>query len=355
MTQLLHVPLKLVAGLLGSLFIYMAVFLYKDEREGIQNYLDEAWKELRKRQGIAISRHVAFMQTVATLTSRLFDWIFGERYFSLRALTVSICLSTLSLLVSLVVQGLYEWDPAAAAEGPQMLLLGILFAIIAIFMICLVLCIRFPRLSERRTWFLLVFCAALIVTVQILRDEEADLTVLYLATLIVGSAAVLFASFACDIAFIAVTRQAVRWASGLTSFPKIVGIVILNLLMAAALLVYPFWWSSERLYYDLGANEIGSWTGIYNPVAGVGETVHVLSCSNFVDALGASVFIMLGLLMLLHRVFWPLLARPVYALADLGVIGHRKLLGTAGLALLGYATGKPMAILTKLVEVFYKK
>jgi hypothetical protein len=352
MTQFLHVSLKLVAGLLALLFLYMATFLYKDEREGIQNYLDEAWKKLRKRQGIAISRHVAFMQTVADLTSALFDRIFGEHYFSLRALTVSICLSTLSLLVSFFIQMFYE--SGLPVNRAEMLAVSIFVAVIVIFIICLVLSIRFPSLSKRKVWFFLVFCAALIVTADILWDEEADLTLWYLVTLIIGSAVVLFVSFACDIAFMAATRRGVRWASGLKSVPKIVGIITLNLLMAAALLVYPYWWSSQRLAYERGGNVLGSMIGD-NPVAQIGETVHLLSCSNFVDALGASVFILFGLMMLLHRMFWPLLARPIFALADLGVIGHRKLLGTVGLALLGYATGKPMELLIKLVELFYKK
>jgi hypothetical protein len=357
MRQLLHIPLRLVAGLVSLLLLYMAFFLYKDEREGIQNYLDEAWKKLRKKQRSAISRHVAFMQTVADLTSELFDRIFGERYFSLRAFTVSICLSTLSLLVSFLIQKLYE--SGVPVDGAEMLaaviLVAIVVIVIVIFVICLVLSIRFPTLSKRKAWFFIVFSAALIVTVDILWDEEADLTVWYLATLIAGSAGVLFVSFACDIGFMAVTRQGLRWASALKSVPKIVGIVTLNLLIAAILLVYPFWWSNQQLDYERGANVLGSLTGAYNPVARVGKTVHLLSSSNLVDALGASAFIIFGLLMLLHRVFWPLFARPVYALADLGVIGHRKLLGTVGLALLGYATGKPMEILTKLVELFYKK
>lgn len=349
----LHVSLKLVAGLLALPLLYVAIFLYKDEREGVQNYLDQSWKALRKRQGIAISSHVAFMQTVADMTSGLFSRIFGERYFSLRAFAVSICLSMLSLLVSLVVQVLYE--SVAPEDFPEkMLVVGILVIVIVPFVICLVLSIRFPRLSQKKTWLFLVFCAALIVTVEILRDE-ADLTAWYVATLLVGSAGILIVSFTCDIAFMAITRQAVRWASGLNSFPKIVGIIILNLLMTSALLAYPLWWSSQQLAYDSGANKLATLTGAYDPVAGLGEIVNVLSCSNFVDALAASIFIIFGVLMLLHRVFWPLLARPVYALADLGVIGHRKLFGTVGLVLMGYATGKPMEIVTKLLDAFLKK
>jgi hypothetical protein len=64
-----------------------------------------------------------------------------------------------------------------------------------------------------------------------------------------------------------------------------------------------------------------------------------MSLSTLFPALIAGLIIIVMGLIALHRVLWPLMARPVYALAQHGVIRQHKLLGSLGFALFALGIG----------------
>jgi hypothetical protein len=98
MWRLSHVLLKAFGTGLGLVCLYAAVYLYRDERERVQNHLEDWWQKIRNKQATALSSHVALMQTVGDLTTRLYDRTFGNSYFSVRAIVVSVCFSMVSFL-----------------------------------------------------------------------------------------------------------------------------------------------------------------------------------------------------------------------------------------------------------------
>jgi hypothetical protein len=55
---------------------------------------------------------------------------------------------------------------------------------------------------------------------------------------------------------------------------------------------------------------------------------------NFVDIVACSVFLLLLLFILLHRLIWPVMERPVYACARYGVINKKTLLWFVGSGLI---------------------
>ena len=63
-----------------------------------------------------------------------------------------------------------------------------------------------------------------------------------------------------------------------------------------------------------------------------------LGLSNAFGALAALLFFIISATVLLHRLFWPVLRRPVMAAHRHGLLQQRKLLGGAGVALLGHAS-----------------
>jgi hypothetical protein len=78
-----------------------------------------------------------------------------------------------------------------------------------------------------------------------------------------------------------------------------------------------------------------------------------ISMTNLLDALCLLLFISLLLLLLTHRVLWPLIKRPLYAANRKGLVKNTKLLGTLGTMLLMYAF--PNNPFVKLLAEFLHK
>jgi len=353
-------PVKMLGGALGIVCLYMAVFLYRDEREEIQNHLEDWWQKIRNKQETALSKHVVLMQTVGEMTTRLFDRVFGNRYFSVRAIVGSICLSMTSMLFlyfSTAIRGNgISW--LSDDEGKICLVSLLVFLVVS------VISLRIRQLAQRKAWLALIFLLALLQLTYDLALGDLNSShgsVRYVLTLIIFAAGILVASFGCDLLFIAATRWAVRWASGMNNFVKISSVIFLNLSIAAGLFIYPLLWSEAKFDAEMTSNAMvfalrfGLDMRSATPHVSLSECVLVLSSSNAIDGLVASVYVVLAMLMLVHRVLWPLLARPIYALADLGVIRQRKLLGCVGLALLGFATGKMPEFAKQVIDAFVSK
>jgi hypothetical protein len=142
---------------------------------------------------------------------------------------------------------------------------------------------------------------------------------------------------ACDFAFIALTRQTLRWCEHMERFSAAVFVILANCAVAVlflfgpALLVYVPWYDTS----GPGAFERATWL---NELA-------VFAAMNTVDALAASLFVFLALLAIGHRIFWPVLSRAVYALQGAGIARRRSLMASLGVACFAHAgIGLPEAI-----------
>ena len=63
----------------------------------------------------------------------------------------------------------------------------------------------------------------------------------------------------------------------------------------------------------------------------------MVSTTNFVDALCLLLLLVVMVLLLAHRIVWPLIKRPIYAANRKQLIKNTKLLGALGTMLLLYA------------------
>ena len=146
-----------------------------------------------------------------------------------------------------------------------------------------------------------------------------------------------------DALFIIITRNILRWCSGFESFKKIFGLILANLILAFAFSVLPLlslrWFKPRSISFR-------SFNGA-NLLAGI--LIHD-ACSNLPIALSACAFIFLSVTLLLHRVFWPVLDRPLYALQHLGIARRSKLFGALGLILAGVGIGILPSAIKELVE-----
>ncbi len=133
--------------------------------------------------------------------------------------------------------------------------------------------------------------------------------------------------FACDVLFIVLTRRLVRWVEEMKSSFKVLALVVFNLVVGF-LMVSPIFLLS-----------FGHWnrSAIFNQMIG---TTALVGLSNVFDAALASLFVLLALLLILHRAIWPGLTRTLFRMQDLGTSGRRGILVTVGLALLGWSGAK---------------
>jgi len=295
-----HIVLRVLAGIAGAVALYAALFLYEDQQGKIENRLEEWWVKLEDQRNLAVSRNTAFMREVARLAGQGFDRLFGQKLFSLQAFGVS---TSLTVAVGCAILTLFDLRP-----------------ILSLFAAGALCCAMIPAFGHTKTAML----AALV---------PAVLTVVSLMTLAgflaVGEVLTVVAiSFGCDLVFIATTRLLLRWSSSMRRFPAVIGLTLLTALLAIVMMLIP-------------AN-VGLRIGLALSL------LYVLIFANAVDLIVASISVFLALSMLAHRLFWPLICRPLYALRERGV--RRSVFATVGVAMLGYAGIDVPELVRQLIE-----
>src|ERR1017187_811850 len=101
MPNILHILLRILAGIAGALLLYVAFFLYEDEEARIQNRLEQIWKRIDALQSSAMSKEVAFLQGVTRTTSAILDRLLGHKLLSAQSIAVSMAFSLASFYVCL--------------------------------------------------------------------------------------------------------------------------------------------------------------------------------------------------------------------------------------------------------------
>ena len=314
MLHLLHISIRVLAGLAGVLFIYAAIFLYEDEQGKLQNRLEQWWIEISDRELTVPSRYAAFMQEVAKVAAEIFDRLLGDKLFSWHAFKASSFFSIGSYLLFMSVGSLNHED--LTRGDIRSLLLPLLVA----------LPLFWYGSHRLKIWWpgrFLIHLLAVTLVVTIFFGF-----VLYYQT---AGWVIILASFICDFAFITITRQTLRWCSRMDRLLPIVLMLLINCVIALAFLVGPvmLYQRHNQMLVNPTPEEMtrGNWF-----VAG-----HALAGLNAVDALAASLFVVLALVAILHRVVWPVLGRAVYALQEMGIARRRKLMCTLGVLLLTHA------------------
>src|ERR1035441_4230660 len=100
MPNILHIFLRILAGIAGALLLYVAFFLYEDEEARIQNRLEQIWHKIDALQSTAMSKEMAFLQGATRTTSAILDRLLGHKLLSLQSVAVSMTFSLASVLGS---------------------------------------------------------------------------------------------------------------------------------------------------------------------------------------------------------------------------------------------------------------
>jgi hypothetical protein len=335
MWHILHLIARPIEALLGVFCVLSAIVLYPNEEGKIQSKFEDFWIRVDDFQNLALTHHAAFMTGVANLETRFLDRVFGKRLISIQALGVSFCFSLgtialLTMLVSYII--LPVRYPELNSVGALIISLG--------YLICAVIvgaaCIWIENHNLLRNSVVIAALIFLLLWMMTFRAGAPGVT----GEISMRILLLVLSSFGCDVIFITLTRRLLRWAGEMTSSLKVLATVIVNFFLAV-LFVSP-------LLVGVNIKLIGD---LRDEIL---ITISMIAFSNIVDAVVALFYVLLAVLLLIHRALWPLLTRTLFRMTDIGTKGRRSILTTVGLALLSVSVfgGKFPELLKDLVKIF---
>lgn len=328
--------------------LYIGIFMYEPEEKGLQNRLQDAWIKIDETADRSVSRHTAFFRVTTDRVLALITCIFGHSLRSLQAIGVSACLSlgTLAIIASAAgplidAVDMEKWPHVGwyvmiatsdACDLPVVIrlsaegrfLLGLAFVIVALL----------PVASRRFRWLPFVATVTYIVffvrgglfretgTTNTAALENAAYAAFYLFVIVV--------SIGCDFAFLVLLRNWLRRVSIGTALQ--IGSAAVALLLIASLFSVGLLAShtGERHYSFQKPIWESDW--ISSQEAGA-----IIAASNLLSLVLASLYFIVAASLLLHRLVWGAIKRPIYAAHRFGVVHRRGWLATIGLTLLAHA------------------
>jgi hypothetical protein len=319
----MHTAILIACRLVGFSAIYVSLFLRESEDGSLQNRLESWLTAVERRRSGALSRSVAILNAIAGRVAAAFDRVFGKRFFSRQSFLVSMCLSVSSMFLFLVLRGFWGVPTIGLV---LFLILGFLPAMITdnitlrLWAICVVI---FVPLTLGFIFFIVEFAPYPEAThwafLSLSLPSWLD-TGLFVGDYVV----VLFGSFVSDALFVAFTRWMLKQSASLDRIYKIVLFILGNFLIGIIL---------TGGYLLILAGNRSFWLPYFtNSVMGL--NLLLLNVFNMIDLVASSIFISVLVLVLIHRMIWPILERPLIPLARYGVIKRKNFLFVVGLIFL---------------------
>jgi len=331
---------RCLAAIVGILLIYSSIFLYRNEEGYLENVLQVWWQKVRRLHSTSISIEAAFLKVVATNISKLFDMNFGKKLFGIKAIAASICYSFASInLFALLL--IYLIEPPNFAPKSELYFIGIA----GIFFLTLgSLGLKANQPLHEKVWLTMVFITSTAFICFTAAYSFRDSVFNQSADSVMSGvqiSAMIPLGVACDCLFIAFTRQVLKNAASSNSVVAIIVPVIGNFILAIALIFIPAFLSQWLPSHSTSPIE-----------ADFVSVIFVFTAfSNFLDAVVASIFFAAAVLMLVHRLIWPIIERPLHALFRYRVFSEKKkIIFFIGLGLVCFASPK---LGEKLVNYFH--
>jgi hypothetical protein len=342
---------RVLAGVVGCFAFYIALFMYKSERDEWQNRLDNIWVEIDERAKKTDTRFTALVNDVARRLVRAFNWVFGNNRMSLQLVAVSVNMSLISMSLAWSLRSGYaiEW-------------LGIIFY----------LCVVAVAITLHR-WWIHAFCLSTILPLgaatvnlvwSIVTRQRTPSGSERAQTF--GVLTVLVLSLMADTLAVVAIRSLF---SRLADVPTIGGVLrAATVLLFISLLVcpLPLYLSAEvrseesvKLQMQQQPTQMAhanvalirylSRTLYLYTGTDAEEQLGDVGNMNLITALYAMLPCSLLSLLVLHKFIWKLVARFIYPLMDFQIVRERKLLIPIGTAAFAIAFG-----LTTVMDVVKK-
>lgn len=322
----------------GLSLIWIALFLYESKQGVIQNRLENLWIRLDDLQRSFISRHTTFMHIMASSTSAALDQVFGKKLFSARFIGTSTCFSLASIYFFTTFTAFRSLGPRVAAAN-AVLSAGYLFLASA------------RRDVENSKWirvWTVILITSIPLTIVVMSiffwtpesTQSAMSLLLTLELMLPGTLIGLVIAVVSDVLFVALTRWILRLSSNSKSFLMMTITLFLNCFLALSLFLVPLYYQSRFVRYMVHGTTI-EFNHLYFFFLNLSlvYAYPMAVYSNLYTAIVSTMFIFLALSMLLHRILWPVMERPVYVMQDLGIVRRKKTLVAIGLGLMAFAFG----------------
>jgi hypothetical protein len=319
---------RIVTGIIGCLALYIALFMYKTERDRWQNRLESIWIGIDKRAKQTNSVFTALVNRVSQGTFKVFNNMFGHDTVSWKLVAVSINSSLLMATTISLYSLLGDWNDIAILKEADLY-----------FELLFILCVPLAIRSETKA----VYGGCLIPPVAniaynfystyLLKESSNDIGFRVLMSEQMLHVLMLCLSCIVDVLAVVVIKKKFGKLQFASSGARVFGGISVLLLVAICTCVLP-WQVSNRLQ---------SVDGIPSIIIGNASSyIADLDITTLLYCLVPSL-VLVGLV--IHRVLWPLVARITYPLLDFRIIQERRILIPLGTTALGYALGGDNVVL----------
>ena len=324
---------RIILWILGVGLIYLGLFLNETEEGEYTNKLEDLWIRIDDLRNNAITRNTAFIKVVFGYISSVFDLFFGEHLLSFQSIAVTCCYAISSLGFMLFVGAVLSKDPRVDSTVALTIILPCsLYGLIPAY-------IPNPKESVwMKVWFIgFIFLAYwyfispfIEEAVAIFPYADGQLSVFPIMIL----AALLFGVgiFVISITFV---RKGVKYIASVNSNFTI--ILSAFFILLPIIIFYMLW---KIFIYGINILPLlpHSETELNSPQL---EWQAILIVFWFLTFLGglliniaivpfAIILTLFMLIMLSHRLIWPIAQRPIYALQRLELANKKKFLVALG-------------------------
>jgi hypothetical protein len=362
--------LRIAAIMLGIFCLSISIFLYENQEGKIQSRLEALWIKIDDLQKATISKHLGFVRVISEAMLSIINRIFGERACSLQSICVSACYGAAIVyfcihLVSLIFT---KFTGVSYFKEP----INIFYLAFLAFIYGTI-----PGFIKSRK-ALLVWAALLGYWIYKEHIQDSFTFSLTNMSLAINSGfedvarlvalIVPFAGSLVLIFYIYLLRKSLLTASKADSLIRPGIMLLLNglpvlllplcylflaIIIAVLSIIFPSIFNTNRGVSEMEASmktlflDFG-WIGVIS--FSIFFFFVILAFITIFFLLSATLFILLSISMLLHRLGWPLIERPIYLLQRNGIVKRHKLTAACGLMLITTGVGK-MEGLAKIIEM----
>jgi hypothetical protein len=345
MAEVARIILHWIFGIVGVLLCYSAFFLYKDEEGKLENAMQKWWERCYALKVGTVTREAAFMKGVVEIASSGINKFFGQSLFTVRAVLVSCCFSVTSTSFSIALVTLFS--SRCDASQKQVVLPCLMCGSIFLFLVFLR-----SRLQDKWSGIWSIVACALIGAFLLLSIPISN--TLRLMTNFWVLLPSLCMAIISDITFITFTRWILIKADNSQSFRKITLLIVCNIFLSCVLILIPFVLSIKyntaynvemcmqgypdkyEWGYDLEQPYLQPYLSLSTNIMDLAPYRLVrfnhelwfvfgfIAFSNCFDVLCSAAFIIIGAGLLVHRLIWPFIERPIYAIYRHKIFSEQK-------------------------------
>jgi hypothetical protein len=338
---------KLAVAVFGGTLFYTAVTMFPDEEGELQNRIENVWIRVDDLHLTVVGRVTAIVNRIGAYVTRIYNRVLGTRLISIQMVGVSSASSIAAfflfatvLFYSLLYLSISKHAPVKPEFNGALIIVGTFCLIVSVIPLVFAF---IPSLI--RNWFghiislIPLLLASYVMTWAIVYHQ--GLSGVHMPSGVpatrgiqVSLLAALYIGVATDIAVLAAVRSSVRLIATSTRLQPILLAVLLQIAILALITIAPLEATTPLIAHNQTA---------------LAEFMMATTMFNFFTILATLAFLILLLVVVLHRVLWPLLSRLVFAVARFKPLqNNRKSCATVGLICvlygLGFLTGHRLVV-----------